>query len=227
MATTVGTAPGAPAYGGGTIAPLKAGNVTVNYAPVTHQPGSGASTSVGDAQGTPNKGVGSGANNGVGGAPVAAPPAPLGADPAYNAFLAKLGLTDANLRDAATLRMGNIDANVNKQMPGIQQAEGDAVNHTMNVMNGRGILNSSDAFGAHGAVPMVQAQYAARMAALQSGAQSQKDAIIQNIAQQLANGQAAAIVQGQTAAGNVATNAALAGPNPYYTPVAAAAPTGP
>ena len=153
------------------------------------------------------------------GNPPVTPPASLGADPAYNAFLAQLGLTDANLRDAAALRTGNLEAGLQPQVDALNRNQGHALDRNTANYNARGLVNSSDDINA---ANQIRQGYGDRVAALQGNVGNQIAAIYQQLATQLANGQVNASARGTAALGNGAVANALAGPNPYLAALGAA-----
>lgn len=151
-----------------------------------------------------------------------APPISLGADPAYNAFLASLGLTDANLRDAAALRAGNATANLGPAVAQNDLNTADATKRTGQAYGGRGLYNSSDRLNAQG---KIQAAGAGRDAALQNQLAASLASMYNSMGLSVAQSQAKAAQQAQASAGRQALQGALQGPNPFVA-MQASMPTG-
>jgi hypothetical protein len=154
-------------------------------------------------------------------APVAAPapseapvnlPTSLGADPAYNAFLASLGLTDANLREAAALKGANDVANLGPNLAQNTQNTQQSLQRAGDTFAGRGLYNSSEKELAGSRIigaglnraDILQNNVATQIAQLQNA-----------LGLSVGDNQAKAAVQAQAAAGRQATQAALNAPNPF------------
>ena len=144
--------------------------------------------------------------------PVPPIPASLGADPAFNAFLAGQGLSQADLRDAATLQAGNAQAQADQnsgtisRMGALQQARGD------NSFDSRGTLNSGAAVQNEA---QIGANTADRLAALQQATAGKIGAIYNNLGLKLATGNAQQATVGNKYAGQDYVNDTVNGPNPF------------
>lgn len=149
----------------------------------------------------------------AGPAPVTPPPASLAANSAYLAFLNSLGLKDADLRNAAALKSGQIGINEASNEPNLQNAENVALDRQERTYNARGLVNSSDNLNARA---QLSRAYADRLAAMRNAAATGQANVALQLAQALANGQVQSANVGQKLAGQDAVNAALASSsNPF------------
>jgi hypothetical protein len=140
-------------------------------------------------------------------------PSALGADPAYNAFLAQLGLTDADLVNASNLKI-NTDQNTlygNTQLLGQQQGVADT--RVGLQQNANGMYNSSQRLNDQA---NTDANYAGKAAADRANTASAIAALHLNVAQQVAQNQGTAATAAQTALAQGAINQAMNNPNNPY-----------
>lgn len=140
-----------------------------------------------------------------------APPAPLTADPAYNAFMNRLGLSQADMANQAVLNQALNYAGAQRGINQLNQAEPLAEQRVAGALNARGVLNSSFAQGPGGTLPQLASSYAAKVAGLQANKQAATERTMQALGVKLAGGDANAMQKGQQAAGNVASQGAGVG----------------
>lgn len=127
------------------------------------------------------------------------PPASLAADPAYNAFLNSLGISDADLRNSAALRAGQTWTSEAGAEAPLQTAQANALDRNQRVYNSRGLVNSSDNLNA-GA--NLRSAYADKLAAMRNSAANSVANLYATLAGNLAKNSQSQANTGTTLAGN-------------------------
>lgn len=133
-----------------------------------------------------------------------APPSDQGsallADPAFNVFIQRLGLSQGDLQNAAQLKANTLRDTEAGMEPRLQRGEDYNQQQLANRFEARGILNSSERLGAQ---QHEANAYADRLAAMHAAYANNLANVAQQLALQIAQGNGNAALQGQTAAGNL------------------------